>query len=529
VADPKETCLEHLVVIMFENRSFDNLLGYLYLPGEAKSFEGVQDQTPSNPVPASVRGPGPDGVSVHESTSFASPYPDPGEEYPHVNTQLFGSVDPESNADATIDAMQPPFNAPVPGRAPSPSMDGFVRDYVNTFTVEMRRPPRPTEYSQIMACYTPAQVPVLSALARNFACFDHWFCEVPSQTYANRSFFHAATSSGFVLNGHPAGKFTLENDARTVFNQLEEAGRTWCVYIDPLQMVSATGLIHARQLDRFFPTHFRTIYDFYHEARRGELPNYAFIEPNMFHPHTDMHPHSGARWAEDLGLRPPDTLIGGERLLSDVYRAIADLPTAGDSNWTNTSLLVTFDEHGGTYDHVAPPVAVPPDSKSGEEGFGFDRLGVRVPTIVVSAWVGPESVVTSNFRATSVIRTLRDWWRLGPSLTARDADAPSLLSVLSRTDPRPPSEWPEVHPREPGMGERLEEEFRRLVDAHESPMEKLERDLLGDALFHESRVTGNPIKVDPDEVSHREAHDHFRRIGANIFPSVAKGRQSSSG
>jgi len=266
---PKETCLDHVVVLMFENRSFDNLLGYLYSPAELRSFEGVQEPTPSNAVPPSVGGSESVEVSVHESPSFAVPYPDPGEEFPHVNTQLFGTVDPESNRVAPVGEMKAPFNAPTPAREVAPSMGGFVQDYINTFTTEMGRPPKPAEYAQIMACYTPAQVPVLSGLARGFACFDHWFCEVPSQTYANRSFFHAGTSSGFVLNGHPAGKFSLENDARTVFNQLEETGRSWRVYIDPLQMVSATGLIHARQLAPYFASHFRTIYDFYHDASQG--------------------------------------------------------------------------------------------------------------------------------------------------------------------------------------------------------------------------------------------------------------------
>jgi len=525
-ANPKDTRLDHVVAVMFENHSFDSLLGYLYSPGEVSSFDGVLGRSLSNPVPSAVGANGPSEVTVHESTSFSTPYPDPGEEFPHVNTQLFGSVDPESNRVVSIGDMQFPFNAPPAGRVPVPPMNGFVQDYVNAFTLEMERPPKLDEYSQIMACYTPSQLPVLSGLARGFACFDHWFCEVPTQTYPNRSFFHAGTSSGFVLNGHPPGKFARKNDARTVFNLLEEAGRTWCVYIDPLQILPATGLIHAWQLDKFFATHFRTIYDFYYDASRGDLPNYSFIEPNMFHPHTDMHPHSGAKWAEDLGLRSPDTIIGGERLLADVYRAIRSQPSDSASNWMNTCLLVTFDEHGGTFDHVPPPSTVPPASGVGEEGFGFDRLGVRVPTLLISAWIDSKSLVTSNFQSTSLIRTLRDWWNLGPALTARDANAPSLLPILSRADPRQPGDWPEVSPREPGVMERLEEEFLRRVEALDSPMERLERDLLGDALAHEARATSNPVKADAEQVSHREAHEHFRRIGSTFFPMVANGRRS---
>lgn len=523
VADPADHRLDHVVVIMFENRSFDHLLGRLYAPGEVPAFEGVLGRSLANPVPSDVEGSEP--VPAGAAESFAVPYPDPGEEYPHVNTQLFGTVDPPANRFAPIAEMQPPFNAPPTPPPAGPPMSGFVADYVSAFQLQMDRRPRPAEYRQIMQGYAPDQVPVLSGLARGFACFDHWFCEVPTQTYPNRSFFHAATSSGFVLNWHPPGKFPTRNDAETIFERLDAAERTWRVYIDPAQLVSATGLIHARRLARFFATHFGTIYDFYEDARTGQLPNYAFIEPNLFHPHTDMHPHSGARWAEELHLPPPDTLIGGERLLAEVYGAVRAGGTEDGSNWGNTALLVTFDEHGGIFDHVPPPAAVPPDDAPVEEGFPFDRLGVRVPSILVSAWAREGSVITESYRSTSLIRTLRDWWGLGPPLTRRDADAPSLLPVLSRPTARRPEAWPTVAPRAPGVVARVEEAIRRL-DPLDLPMERFERNLLGDGLAHESRSTGAPPVADVETLSHRAAHAHFRRLGTMFFPGIVGGRQA---
>jgi phospholipase C len=525
-SNPKDNRLDHVVVLMFENRSFDNLLGYLYDPSEGRPFEGVKGKSLSNPVPPSFPQGGPTEVPVHPSESFAIPYPDPGEEYPHVNTQLYNVVEPDSNSGATIGEMHPPFNAPSPGEDQSASMTGFVHDYINAFAVQMKKSPSPAEYSQIMGCYTPAQLPVLSGLARGFACFDHWFCEVPSQTYPNRSFFHAASSNGYVINGHPPGKFAVNNDGLTLFNQLESAGKSWCVYSDPRQILPATGLIHARRLDRYFPTNFRTTFDFYFEASQGKLPNYAFIEPNMFHPHTDMHPHSWARAAKDFGLPPPDTIIGGERLLAEVYQAIKRSPSGGRSNSKNTCLLVTFDEHGGTFDHVPPPGAVPPDSRVGEEGFRFNRLGVRIPTVLVSAWTRAGVVVNDTYRSTSLLRTLRDWWSLGSALTARDVDSPSLLPVLSLSDPRPPEDWPEVVPRTVGLTERVEEGLLSEIEKLDLPMEQLERDVLGDALAHEAKVTGSAPKADSDTVSHKEAHEHFRRIRDSMFPLFARGRQS---
>jgi len=199
-APDRRGALDHVVVVMFENRSFDNLLGRLYEPGEVASFDGVVGKDLSNPIPewaehGAGRGVVPYGVAKDMNT----PSPDPGEEYQHVNTQLFGHIDPPSNRGVLAGQMVSPYNVPAdPGRRPT--MNGFVTDYISAFTAEVGRQPTQDEYSQIMTGYTPEQMPVLSTLARGFATFDHWFAEVPSQTFTNRSFFHAATASGFVVD-----------------------------------------------------------------------------------------------------------------------------------------------------------------------------------------------------------------------------------------------------------------------------------------------------------------------------------------
>ena len=222
-------CLDHLIVLMFENRSFDNLLGYLYEPGEVPSFEGVLGRDLSNPVPDYADDPTHPSVSVHRALRMDTPDPDPGEEHPHTNTQLFGTVLPADNQFKRVEEMQAPFNAPEDSSV-QPSMDGFVADYINTFRVERGRLPHFEEYAQILSCFQPDQMPVFSTLAKGFACFDHWFCEVPSQTFPNRSFFHAATSSGFVIN-RPMENFPLHNDAETIFDRLEAAGLSWRVVL----------------------------------------------------------------------------------------------------------------------------------------------------------------------------------------------------------------------------------------------------------------------------------------------------------
>jgi len=186
---------------------------------------------------------------------------------------------------------------------------------------------------------------------------------------------------------------------------------------------------------------------------------------------------------------------------------------------------VTFDEHGGTYDHVPPPAAASPEGSESEEGFKFDRLGVRIPTVIVSAWVDERRVVTDNFQSTSVIRTVRDWWGLAGPLTVRDAAAPSLLPVLSRSAPRPAQSWPEVKPRKLGKIEQAEEDFLRLVERLDSPIERLEKDLLADALAHEAAVSATEPLANPEKITHKEAHEHIRRISTKFFPGIVGGRQ----
>jgi phospholipase C len=444
----RSNALDHVVVVMFENRSFDNLLGRLYEPGDVPAFEGVTGLDLTNPIPdwAADKG-GRTVVPYGLAADMNSPSPDPGEEYQHVNTQLFGIIDPPSNRGVLAEKMTPPYNAP-PDSGQWPTMDGFVADYISAFTAEMGREPSYAEYAQIMTGYAPAQMPVVSALARGFATFDHWYCEVPTQTFANRSFFHAASSSGYVDNLTPIEAFPLHNDAETIFERLHGQGLSWNVYCDPASRISLTGIIHARRLLPRHAERFCSTDQFLQDAADGNLPAYSFIEPNLLFGHNDMHPAFDALFP-DAPIDPPSSLLGGEALLARIYDAVAAMPADGRSNPYNTMLLVTFDEHGGTFDHVPPPLAAPPDPAATfrQYGFGFDRSGLRVPAFAISAWIPARTVVTGEYRNTSVIRTLRERWPLGGPLTNRDAGAADIAPVLTLDTPRDPADWPTVTPR----------------------------------------------------------------------------------
>jgi phospholipase C len=513
-APDRAKALDHVVVIMFENRSFDNLLGRLYAPGEVASFNGVVGKNLQNPIPdwaehGSERKSVPYSVAVNMNT----PKPDPGEEYPHINTDLFGSQDP-ANRFMPLKKMVAPYNAPK-NPLQAPTMDGFVADYISAFTAEMRRQPTYDEYAQIMTGYTPAQMPVMSALGRGFATFDNWFCEVPSQTFTNRSFFHAATASGYVINTDPPESFPVHNTAETLFERLEAKGLTWRVYVDAPSPAPFTGIIHASRLHARFATNFSTVDDFLEDARRGRLPTYAFIEPNMWHGHNDMHPPISAL-LHGLPVDSPSSLLGGEALLAQIYNAVRTSTASGGSNYLNTLLLVAFDEAGGTYDHVPPPPAPPPDptAPSGQMGFTFNRSGVRVPAIAISAWIPERSVVNGEYRHTALIRTMRERWSLGAPLTARDAVARDIGPILSLGQPRAPEQWPEVLPRPAPK-------FDVALLPPDRPLSVLGGGIFRAALAFEKTLGAHVPDFPPDtQLTGAEAIEVIRDISFRLFPGL---------
>ena len=506
---------DHLVVVMFENRSFDNLLGYLYADTGApdgQSFAGFNEGSFSNPDHDGRQVP----VHPFRGTTdeiMSSPRPDPGEDYPHVNTQLFGTVHPAGNAHQPVAKMRKPFNAPDDGA--SPTMEGFVKDYVNNFTTEQGRSPEAAEADMAMGAFTPEMLPVLSALATGFAVFDHWHCAVPGPTFCNRSFFHASTSHGFVTNHDNGGyrKWHRPDVASpTVFNRLEDAGIAWAVYYDDSQHVSMTGLIHKPVLEQYWKTNFLPMSAFYEACAAGMLPAYAFVEPRMVYDHNDMHPPVGTMRTTDVdGAEVTGGAISdvraGEALLHRIYISIRDGGATEGSNALNTMLLVTFDEHGGTFDHVPPPSATPPDdSGPGEMDFTFDRLGLRVPAIAISAYVQAGSVVNSPVHHGSVISTLCGKYDL-PSLTARDAGAPTIDDAIRLTEPRQPGTWPhtqsqytppnpESDPVPPGEDDR--------------PLSPPGRGLMGLLAAHAGTT-------DPLPKTFRQAHDFIEQHGRGLF------------
>ena len=441
--------MDHVVLVLFENRSFDNVLGHLYGPQDGKTFEGVIGRALSNPIPEwAEHGADRKTVPYTVATDLDAPNPDSGEEYFHTNTQLYNTLD-EHNRFKIGEAVSAPWNVPPPGT--EPTMSGFVTDYIATFTGEVGRQPTYVEYAQIMTGYTPEQVPVLNGIARAFGVFDHWFSEVPSQTFMNRSFWMAGSSSGFVTNS-PALKWTTENTAETLFDRLEAHGRIWKVYVLEPARISFTGWIHMPRLKDRLTTHFVPFSEFERDAANGTLPDFCLIEPHLVAGHGDYHPAEGRSLIGhdyNIAIDPPSSILAGEHFLDRIYRAIKTANSSEGSNAYNTTFFIGWDEPGGTYDHVAPRPVPPPDpnAPAGQCDFTFDRSGYRVPAIIVSPWVEEGTVINDEYRHTSLLATLRKVWDLGDAFTDRDAAARTFDHLLSRDTPRDPATWPDFNPR----------------------------------------------------------------------------------
>ena len=231
-----------------------------------------------------------------------------------------------------------------------------------------------------MEAYLPVQVPVISALAQNYAISDAWFCSVPSQTLPNRSFVHAGTSNGNVDNGDPANPF--EWNVPSIFNVLNSIGVSWTVYSDAILTPSLTRTFFPKLWDPFLDDHFKGFGAFQAACANNSLPQYSFIEPMFLLDPNDQH--------------PPHDVSKGEQFLYQIWQAVSESP-----GWNNILLIITYDEHGGCYDHVLPPMgAAPPDAASapGKAGFSFDRFGVRVPTILVSPFISSRHRLPLEYR-----------------------------------------------------------------------------------------------------------------------------------
>jgi phospholipase C len=376
--------VDHIVVLMMENRSFDHMLGFLTLEQGRTDLEG--------PTPGLANEQGGRSFPIH----------------PASGTTLVKAQDPSHGSHSVAEQ--------IAGGA----MSGFASNYWAT------RPQPPFTGDSpglVMAYHTQEQLPVYAYVAERFCVCDHWFCSVPGETMPNRCYAVAGTSGGKIDALRPPQPYNLPSFCR----HLDAVKVSWRWYshdyvpmlwlIDPQYGLSGETI--PAYFDRKDLFGHRSFLD---RAAAGDLPAVSWIDPNFvdvtFGPAKSNDDH------------PPSDLHAGQKLVLELLDAVLQSPA-----WPKTLVVITYDEHGGFYDHVPPPAAE-------DDHPALRKLGPRVPALVISPWVAERQVATTVFDHTSIIKTIlarfcRKPDGTVPDMGARVRAAHHLGGLLSAPHARP--------------------------------------------------------------------------------------------
>jgi phospholipase C len=349
--------IEHIVVVMMENHSFDNILGLI---GRGDGYTLGSDGQPT------ATNPDGQGNLIH---AF------------HMPT--------ECQNDGVGNDWKVTHEAYDNG-----TCQGFVT----------------STSAEAMGYFTSDDLPFTCGMARTFPIADRYFCSAMAQTDPNRRYLIAGTSLGLIDDTFPSA---LPPNG-VIFQQFEKHGITWKDYYSTLPTLGvflpligdpamAKGLAHIDQ--------------FYADAAAGNLPSFSLVEPNY----------------DEQSEENPQDIQFGDQFIAKVVNSVMSSP-----NWPSTMLIWNYDEHGGYYDHVPPPAAIPPDDvppalKPGDPPGGFDRYGFRVPAGVVCPYSKKDYVSHTVYDHTSVLKTVEEKWNL-PALTNRDANANSMFDMIDLTE-----------------------------------------------------------------------------------------------
>ncbi|MBI3714591.1 MAG: phospholipase [Betaproteobacteria bacterium] len=377
--------IEHVVLLMLENHSFDQMLGALQqviqaLDGVTPASAATRQNLTRNNQPI-----------FQQETSERQMQFDPPHEFVNVRAQL------ENNN------------------------GGFVREF-------QKERPKSTErdWREIMGYYPLDFLPALHTLGREYTVCDRWFASLPGPTWPNRFFALTGSCTGEVEMPSGAAllnpKWYTEQKQATIFDRLSEKNKSWKIYY--YDFPCSLLLTHQRQAANL--AGYCKFSEFFKAAQnKATFPAFTFIEPQYF----------GVGQNDD---HPPHNIMKAEKLIGDVYNALR----SNAEIWNSCLLVVVYDEHGGFYDHVVPPAAVPPDanpSTTAKIPYDFRQLGVRVPALLISPKC-KQGVEKTQFDHTSLLKYLTDKWGLGP-LGARTAAANSIGvaidKALRRTDTTP--------------------------------------------------------------------------------------------
>lgn len=395
--------IKHVIVLMEENQSFDHMMGWYNR--SKHSLTGNEYNLLNASDPTSKR------IYVSKDAPYIN-FCDPDHTYPATQYKIFG---PQA------------YSA---GNFTDPLMSGFV-DWEHNV---MRHSAPSLHSCGVMKMFDAhKQLPIMTSLADEFVLMDKFFCSLPGPTWPNRLFFLAATSAGLTetipwYQDRVGELFPV----KTIFDQIEESGGSWSYYYDdtPWEMFVeklAHSPEHTHQMERFFQ-----------DAKTGNLPNFAFINPR-----------NGINLTSGLGSNdqhPDHDVALGEALYKSVYEALRNSP-----QWNETLFVLTYDEHGGFYDHITPSVDIPSPNdfeRSYPDKFNFTRGGIRIPTLLASPWLKKGTILsdppasgmptaTSYYELTSIMATVRKLLPMTqglPPLTPRDGWAATFEHLFAELD-----------------------------------------------------------------------------------------------
>ncbi len=468
--------IEHVVYYMLENRSFDHVCGWLY----DKNFP-IKVVGPDGPF----RGADPNFRNTYQGKEYAITLYNDGklsEKLPNGDPFVL-DLDKQDPYHDNSDVLRQMFSTDM-------------QDYYDKKTPEMGGFALNNGTPEVMLAYSPEQLPVLNGLAKHFAVSDDWYCSMPGGTDVNRAFAFTGSSLGQLnnfQNGVQYSEWSMFPHRPSIWKVLWSNGITdWKIYnaVEWMSCKFTYNLFLKGQIPSIddpitLGNYAPQLNQFYDDLKYGTLPKFSFLEP---------------KWVASAGstsYHPGNDLIPGERTLNDIFNAIQN-----SEYWDKTLFVITFDEHGGLADHVPPPYAVKPYANETIGGFGFDILGVRIPTILVSPWISENTVFRSEtqhaYDLTSILSTLLEWmgvpksrWMMGE----RTANAPTFEAVVrerqARTDKvELQTPWDSLFPKEGDAATQAQPAPLPVHDLHRLVVPRMIADMTpGLSLAERQKVT----------------------------------------
>jgi phospholipase C len=400
--EKKDFVIKKVVVLCMENRSFDHMLGYL---DGVNGVKGREDEF-------EVQGVKPCDKAQHIQLI------DLGHEVPHAQKQLKGEWISDAHSMA------------------------YTQLISSKWTVKNLYLP-PEEYVKIesetcMHCFKPENIPIISTLAKEFCVFENWHASLAGPTQPNRWFLHCGTSDG-ILHNHEISQSPI------IYDLFEED--EWKIFYHDVSSTTILNKNMIKKLKNKKQKNIEPFHEFYKSAKDGNLPKYTFLEPCYFTCGKDI--------AQDQ--HPPHDVRPGEQLILDIYTALL----SNEKQFEETLFLIVYDEHGGFWDHVDPPVVPKMKEKVKNLNDGvFSTLGFRVPAIAINPHIKKGTIEKRLFDHCSVPATLTKLFNLSECLTERVFHANTFDDVLNLSTPRKTKEMPDPFKLQEALNEVYKMEYK---------------------------------------------------------------------